>query len=175
MTSLDIAGTAQLGARLATALDLMNEAARSTANLDLPKLIAVVNSTSSTLQSLSQQDTTLFKWGCINDINALAATCRVVYEGILVLMTKKAKHSEEDHDIGQMTQEKVDHLFSCLKNKPTLSYDSREWLGPRLRHCEQELKHAKFELVLRLLLGEIAEFQLRFVVLPFRLTKLIIE
>ncbi|KAH7183426.1 uncharacterized protein B0J16DRAFT_345789 [Fusarium flagelliforme] len=162
MESLDIVGTAQLGARLATALDLMNEAMKSTLNLDLPKLVAVVNTTSSTLQSLSQQDTTLFTWACINDINALSATCRVIYEGILVLMTQRAKAlEEENHEIGQMTQEKIEHLFSCLKNKIPLTYNAREWLGPRLDLCKQELKHVKFELVLHLLLGNIAEFQSR--------------
>jgi len=171
MASLDIAGTAQLGARLATALDLMKEASNSCIKLDLTKLVALVSSTSSTLRNLSQQDTALFKWTCINDINALAATCRVIYEGILIIMTRMAKHLEEDnHEIGQMTQEKVDHLFSCLKNKSPLTYNAREWLGPRLKLCEQELKHVRFELILRFILGDIAEFQSRCVPLPFRLT-----
>ncbi|KAJ4138589.1 hypothetical protein NW768_002438 [Fusarium equiseti] len=160
MASLDIAGTGQLGARLATALDLIREASMSCSKLDLTKLVAVVNSTASTLQNLSRQDTRLFKSACIHDINALAATCRIIFEGILILMTKRAKHMEEEsHEIGQMTREKVEHLFSCMKNKSPLTYNAREWLGPRLKLCEQELKHVNFELVLRFLLGEIAEFQ----------------
>jgi hypothetical protein len=166
MAGLDIQGIAQLGPNLASSLDLHAEACYKARRNGLPKLVSLVHSTCSTLQKLhdlSQQGPKVFTGVCINDINALAATCDILYKGILILLVERSEYLERDNDIGHMTKERVEHLLCCLTKKTFSMAKTWEWLDPRLKICEQELTQVKFELMLRLLVVSIAQFQLRFV------------
>ncbi|CEI70600.1 hypothetical protein FVEN_g910 [Fusarium venenatum] len=163
MADLDILGIAQLGTKLSGALDLHAETCHQARTNGILKLVSLIHSTSSTLlkvHELSQQAPDAFTEVCIDDINGLAATCRVLFEGTLVLFTNRETHSEEDSQIGTMTQEQVESLLSSLAVKIYPGYKVWEWLGPRLKICHQELRQVKFELMLRFLLGSIAQFQL---------------
>lgn len=166
MADLDILGIAQLGTKLSSSLDLHVETCRKARTKGIPKLVSLVNSTSTTLQQvyeLSQQAHHAFSEVCINDINGLAATCRALYEGTLVLLVEREKHNDQDREIGNMKQEQVETLLSSLAAKTNPGYETWEWLEPRLKICQGELRRVKFELMLRFLLGSIAQFQLRFV------------
>ncbi|XEV07283.1 hypothetical protein FSHL1_012570 [Fusarium sambucinum] len=163
MADLDILCIAQLGTKLSGTLDLHAETCHQARTNDIPKLVSLINSTSATLQKaheLSQQAPDAFTDVCLSDINGLAATCRVLLEGILVLFVNREKHSEENNQVGNMTQEQVKTLLSSLSAKNYPGYKVWEWLGPRLKICHQELRQVKFELMLRFLLGSIAQFQL---------------
>ncbi|OBS23013.1 hypothetical protein FPOA_09332 [Fusarium poae] len=164
MEDPNILGIAQMGAKLSSALDLHGETCREARSNNIPNLVSLINSTSATLlkvHKLSQEAPDVFTEVCINDINGLAATCRVLYEGTLVILVHREKHNEEDKTIGSMKQEQFEILLSSLAAKTYSNYRVWEWLRPRLRICEQELRQAKFELMLRFLLGRIAQFQMR--------------
>ncbi|KAM0231299.1 hypothetical protein ACHAPO_008683 [Fusarium lateritium] len=163
MADPDILCIAQLGIKLSGALDLHAETCRQARTNGIPKLVYLINSTSATLlkvHELSQQARDAFTEVCLNDINGLAATCRILYEGILVLLVNGEKRNDEDKGIGTMTQDQVETLISSLAAKTYATYKVWDWLEPRLEVCQQELRHVKFELVLRFLLGSIAQFQL---------------
>ncbi|KAM0304159.1 hypothetical protein ACHAPM_002231 [Fusarium culmorum] len=59
-----------------------------------------------------------------------------------------------------MNNQQVKSLLSSLTNKSFSSYKIWEWLDPRLKICQQELQQVKYELMMRFLLGSIAQFQL---------------
>ncbi|GKU07243.1 unnamed protein product [Fusarium langsethiae] len=163
MADLNIPGIAQLGSNLSSSLDLQAETCRKARRNGFPKLVSLINSTSSTLQKiheLSQQSPDVFTQVCINDINGLASTCRVLYEGILFLLVNREENHEDGKEIGRMKQDQVESLLSSLMHKNFSGDKTWEWLDPRLEICQQELKQVKFELTLRFLLGSIAKFQL---------------
>jgi hypothetical protein len=166
MADLNISGIAQLGSNLSSSVDLQAETCRKARRNGFPKLVSLINSTSSTLQKvheLSQQSPDVFTQVCVNDINGLASTCRVLYEGILFLLVNRDENQEDGKEVGRMKQDQVESLLSSLMHKNFSGDKTWEWLDPRLEICQQELKQVKFELTLRFLLGSIAKFQLRFV------------
>lgn len=166
MADLNILDIAQLGANLSSSLDLQAETCRKSRTKGIPKLLSLVNSTSSTLRKfheLSHQAPDAFTEVCINDINGLATKCRVLYEGILVLLVNRDEQHDENKEIGRMNNEQVESLLSSLTNKSFSNYKIWEWLDPRLKICQQELQQVKYELMMRVLLGSIAQFQLRYV------------
>ncbi|PCD29945.1 hypothetical protein FGRA07_10559 [Fusarium graminearum] len=163
MADLNILDIAQLGANLSSSLDLQAETCRKSRTKGIPKLLSLVNSTSSTLRKLhelSHQAPDAFTEVCINDINGLATKCRVLYEGILVLLVNRDEQHDENKEIGRMNNEQVESLLSSLTNKSFSNYKIWEWLDPRLKICQQELQQVKYELMMRVLLGSIAQFQL---------------
>ncbi|RGP62624.1 hypothetical protein FSPOR_9203 [Fusarium sporotrichioides] len=163
MADLNMPGIAQLGSNLSSSLDLKAETCRRARRNGFPKLVSLINSTSSTLRKvheLTQQSPDVFTEVCINDIDSLGATCRVLYEGILFLLVHREENHEDGKEIGRMKQERVESDFSSLMNKDFSGFKIWEWLGPRLEICQQELRQVKLELTLRFLLGSIAKYQL---------------
>ncbi|KAF0634882.1 hypothetical protein FPSE5266_02398 [Fusarium pseudograminearum] len=162
MADLNILDIAQLGARLSSSLDLQTETYHEARQNGIPNLLSLIYSTSSTLRKLhelSQQTPDAFTEVCKNDINGLANACRVLYEGILVLLVHRDEQHDENKEIGRLSNERVECLLSSLTNKTFSNYKTWQWLSLRLKVCQQELRTVKFELTLRFLLGSIAQFQ----------------
>ncbi|QKD61674.2 uncharacterized protein FOBCDRAFT_286290 [Fusarium oxysporum Fo47] len=153
---------AQLGTSLASKLNLHSEGCRKSRQR-LPKLVSLVNSTASTIRQiheLVQQNDKIFTEACMKDINSLAAKCRAIYVGVLTLVAKKTQSVSGDKDAKTLSAEQVEELFACLANMSVWRTEAWNWLEPRLKICQQELKQVKFELVLRYLLGSIARLQM---------------
>ncbi|KAM0554853.1 hypothetical protein ACHAPJ_006588 [Fusarium lateritium] len=163
MTDKNTVTVDELGVKLASSLQVHSEACRK-ARRRLPKLVSLVNSTALTLRQireLIEQNQDVYKQACLSDIDSLTVKCRKIYEGILILMARRTQSVSGDEDITDMPVEKVDELLSCLANMSVWRTKSWNWLEPRLKICEQELKQIKFELVLRYLLGSIAQLQMQ--------------
>ncbi|EWZ80563.1 hypothetical protein FOCG_08112 [Fusarium oxysporum f. sp. radicis-lycopersici 26381] len=153
---------AQLGTSLASKLNLHSEGCHKSRQR-LPKLVSLVNSTASTIRQiheLVQQNDKIFTEACMKDINSLAAKCRAIYVGVLTLVAKKTQSVSGDKDAKTLSAEQVEELFACLANMSVWRTEAWNWLEPRLKICQQELKQVKFELVLRYLLGSIARLQM---------------
>ncbi|KAH7194396.1 hypothetical protein DER44DRAFT_677087 [Fusarium oxysporum] len=153
---------AQLGTSLASKLNLHSEGCRKSRQR-LPKLVSLVNSTASTIRQiheLVQQNDKIFTEACMKDINSLAAKCRAIYVGVLTLVAKKTQSVSGDKDAKTLSAEQVEELLACLANMSVWRTEAWNWLEPRLKICQQELKQVKFELVLRYLLGSIARLQM---------------
>jgi hypothetical protein len=158
--SLD--AVAQLGTSLASKLNLHSEGCRKSRQR-LPKLVSLVNSTASTIRQihdLVQQNDKVFTEACVKDINLFAAKCRAIYVGVLTLIAKKTQSVSGDKDIKAVSAEQIEELLACLANMSVWRTEAWNWLEPRFKICQQELKQVKFELVLRYLLGSIARLQM---------------
>ncbi|RGP78267.1 hypothetical protein FLONG3_3582 [Fusarium longipes] len=163
MAGIDVQRIAQLGADLGSSLDLHSETSSRAKRRGFPKLASLVNSTSFTLRKLRklfEQEPKTFTEACIDDIYALAHTCNILYRGILVLLVENPKDIEGYGNVGLMTSSRVKDLLSSLAKKSFLATETMKWLEPRLIICQQELKRVKFELMLRFLIGSIAQHQL---------------
>ncbi|KAG9501825.1 hypothetical protein J7337_007519 [Fusarium musae] len=158
--SLD--AVAQLGTSLASKLNLHSEGCRKSRQR-LPKLVSLINSTASTIRQihdLIQQNDKVFTEACVKDINLFAAKCRAIYVGVLTLIAKKTQSVSGDKDIKTVSAEQIEELLACLANMSVWRTEAWNWLEPRFKICQQELKQVKFELVLRYLLGSIARLQM---------------
>ncbi|RBQ79395.1 hypothetical protein FVER53590_12191 [Fusarium verticillioides] len=158
--SLD--AVAQLGTSLASKLNLHSEGCRKSRQR-LPKLVSLVNSTASTIRQihdLIQQNDKVFTEACVKDINLFAAKCRAIYVGVLTLIAKKTQSVSGDKDVKTVSAEQMEELLACLANMSVWRTEAWNWLEPRFKICQQELKQVKFELVLRYLLGSIARLQM---------------
>lgn len=160
----DISRIVQLGTNLSNSLDLHVESCRKARKEGLPRLVSLVNSTASTLgriHHLEKQIPNVFTDACMNDIQALSATCKIVYEGILLLLVKGERYNETGYKVGCMADETVESLMASLPYKGLSKDEAWEWVEPRLKICQQELTQLKLELMLRFLLGSIAHLQER--------------
>ncbi|KAF5549793.1 hypothetical protein FMEXI_4043 [Fusarium mexicanum] len=158
--SLD--AVAQLGTSLASKLNLHSEGCRKSRQR-LPELVSLVNSTASTIRQIDeliQKNDKIFTEACVKDINALAAKCRAIYVGVLALIAKKTQSVSGDKDAKALSAEQIEELLACLANMSVWRTEAWNWLQPRFKICQQELKQVKFELVLRYLLGSIARLQM---------------
>ncbi|UZP43140.1 hypothetical protein NXS19_010956 [Fusarium pseudograminearum] len=134
MADLNILDIAQLGARLSSSLDLQTETYHEARQNGIPNLLSLIYSTSSTLRKLhelSQQTPDAFTEVCKNDINGLANACRVLYEGILVLLVHRDEQHDENKEIGRLSNERVECLLSSLTNKTFSNYKTWQWLSLR--------------------------------------------
>ncbi|KAF4445463.1 hypothetical protein F53441_10805 [Fusarium austroafricanum] len=159
----DFNAVAQLGSKLASNLGIHSEGCHQSRRR-LPQLVSVLNSTSSTigkLDGLIQQNENVFTKQCIEDIDAITAKCKAIYVGILILVSKKTQSVSGDKDTVELSTEQIDNLMSSLANMSIWRTEAWQWLRPRLEICEQELTQLKFELVLRFLLGSIAQHQMQ--------------
>ncbi|KAF5607996.1 hypothetical protein FPANT_625 [Fusarium pseudoanthophilum] len=158
--SLD--AVAQLGTSLASKLNLHSEGCRKSRQR-LPKLVSLVNSTASTIRQINelmQKNEKVFTEACIKDIHSFAAKCKAIYVGVLTLIAKKTQSVSGDKDAKTLSAEQIEELLACLANMSVWRTEAWNWLEPRFKICQQELKQAKFELVLRYLLGSIARLQM---------------
>ncbi|KAF9779916.1 hypothetical protein IL306_001085 [Fusarium sp. DS 682] len=165
MADHDLGTVAQLGTNLASKLNLHSEGCRKSSQR-LPKLVSLINSTASTLRQLHdliQQNEKVFTEACMQDLNSLAAKCRVLYVGVLTLIARKTQSISGDKDSKTLSDEQIEKLLACLANMSVWRTEAWNWLEPRFKICRQELKQVKFELVLRYLLGSIARLQMELV------------
>ncbi|KAG4255891.1 hypothetical protein FPRO03_04839 [Fusarium proliferatum] len=162
MADHSLEAVAQLGTSLASKLNLHSEGCRKSRQR-LPKLVSLVNSTASTIRQihdLIQQNDKIFTEACVKDINSLAAKCRAIYVGVLTLIAKKTQSVSGYKDAKTLSAEQIGELLACLANMSVWRTEAWNWLEPRFKICQQELKQVKFELVLRYLLGSIARLQM---------------
>ncbi|KAF5649098.1 uncharacterized protein FTJAE_1094 [Fusarium tjaetaba] len=158
--SLD--AVAQLGMSLASRLNLHSEGCRKSRQR-LPKLVSLVNSTASTIRQiheLMQQNDKIFTEACVKDIKSFVAKCKAIYIGVLTLIAKKTQSVSGDKDAKTLSAEQIEELLTCPANMSVWRTEAWNWLEPRFKICQQELKQVKFELVLRYLLGSIARLQM---------------
>ncbi|KIL94129.1 hypothetical protein FAVG1_02691 [Fusarium avenaceum] len=162
MDANDIGSVAKLGAGLSSCLVIHSEVDRKPRRL-LPKLVAVVNSTALTLgkiHHLIQGNSQVFTEAGMNDIESLTTTCRKIYTGIIIMLVWQTRSVKKDKDITSLLEEQAETLLSYITNNAICSYDSWNWLELRLRYCQHLLTQLKFELLMRYLLGSIANHQL---------------
>ncbi|KAF4341491.1 hypothetical protein FBEOM_4536 [Fusarium beomiforme] len=163
MADHNLGDVAQLGTDLASKLNLHSEGCRKSRR-QLPNLISLINSTASTLgqlHDLIQENNKIFTEHCMQDLDSLAAKCRVLYVGVLTLVARKTQSVTGDKNAKTLSDEQINNLLACLANMSVWRTKAWEWLEPRLKICRQELKQVKYELVLRYLLGSIARLQLQ--------------
>ncbi|KAH6954637.1 hypothetical protein DER45DRAFT_570791 [Fusarium avenaceum] len=162
MDANDIGSVAKLGVGLSSCLVIHSEVDRMPRRL-LPKLVAVVNSTASTLgkiHDLIQGNSQVFTEAGMNDIESLTTTCRKIYTGIIIMLVRQTRSVKRDKDTSSLLEEQAETLLAYVTNNAICSYDSWNWLELRLRYCQHLLTQLKFELMMRYLLGSIANHQL---------------
>ncbi|KAM0233536.1 hypothetical protein ACHAP5_010412 [Fusarium lateritium] len=162
MDANDIGSVARLGLSLASCLEFHSEDNRKPRRL-LPKLVAVVNSTALTLgkiQHLIQENGQVFTEAGVNDIESLTTTCGKIYNGILIMLVQHTRSIKKDKDTTSLSKEQAETLLACITNTTIWSYESWDWLELRLKYCQHLLTQVKFELMMRYLMGCIANHQL---------------
>lgn len=162
MDTNDIGSVAKLGVSLGSCLELHSESGFKSRQL-LPKLVAVVNSTALTLgkiQHLIQENGQVFTEAGVNDIESLTTTCRKIYNGILIMLVQHTRSVKGDKDVTRLSEGQAETLLACVTYTAIWSHKSWDWLELRLKYCQHLLTQVKFELMIRYLLGCIANHQL---------------
>jgi hypothetical protein len=162
MDTNNIASVVKLGVSLASCLELHSEGDYESHRL-LPKILKVVNSTVLTLgkiQHLIQENGQVFTEAGVHDIEILATTCRKIYNSILIMLIQHASSVKRDEDLTNLSEEQAETLLACITNTAIFSHTSWGWLELRLKYCRHLLTQVKFELMMRYLLGCIANHQL---------------
>ncbi|RKL00225.1 hypothetical protein BFJ71_g5713 [Fusarium oxysporum] len=154
---------AKLGLSLASSLQVHSEANRR-ARQGLPKLINLINSTALTLtkvDDLIQENADAFTKLCLEDITRLTATCEKIYIGILIMLVRQTESVVGDKEINEIPREETGKYLYCIAHTNVWRYESWELLELQLRYFRHRLTQNKFELMLRYLLGSIAQYQMR--------------
>ncbi|PNP61403.1 hypothetical protein FNYG_13886 [Fusarium nygamai] len=161
MAHNEIEPVAKLGLSLASSLQVHSEANRR-ARQRLPKLISLVNSTALTLIKVDDviQENALTKL-CFEDITRLSATCEKIYIGILIMLVRQTENFVGDKELNEIPREETGKYLQCIAQTGVLSYESWKQLEVQLRYFRHWLTQIKFELMLRYLLGSIAQHQMR--------------
>ncbi|EXK82040.1 hypothetical protein FOQG_13557 [Fusarium oxysporum f. sp. raphani 54005] len=163
MTHNDIEPVAKLGLSLASSLQVHSEANRR-ARQRLPKLINLINSTALTLTKvdlLIQENADALTKLCLEDIASLTATCEKIYIGILIMLVRQTENVVGDKEINEIPREETGKYLYCIAHTNVWRLESWEWLEVQLRYFRHRLTQIKFELMLRYLLGSIAQHQMR--------------
>ncbi|KAF4435174.1 hypothetical protein FACUT_7362 [Fusarium acutatum] len=163
MAHNDIEPVAKLGLSLASSLQVHSEANRR-ARQRLPKLINLINSTALTLikvDDVIQENADAFTKLCLEDINSLAATCEKIYIGILIILVRQTENVVGDKEINEIPREETGKYLHCVAHTSVWRYESWELLEVQLRYFRHRLTQIKFELMLRYLLGSVAQHQMR--------------
>ncbi|CVK98823.1 uncharacterized protein FMAN_08417 [Fusarium mangiferae] len=163
MAHNDIEPVAKLGLNLASSLQIESEA-NHRAQLVLPKLINLINSTALTLtkiDNLIQESADALTTLCLEDITGLTATCEKIYTGILIMLVRKTESIVGDKEINKISREETGKYLDCVAHTSVWSDESWERLELELRYFRHRLTQIKFELMLRYLLGTIAQGQMR--------------
>src|SRR6478735_10442133 len=154
---------AKLGLSLASSLQVHSEANRR-ARQSLPKLINLINSTALTLTKvdlLIQENADAFTKLCLEDIASLIATCEKIYIGILIMLVRQTENVVGDKEINEIQREETGKYLYCIAHTNVWRLESWELLELQLRYFRHRLTQNKFELMLRYLLGSIAQYQMR--------------
>ncbi|KAF4499318.1 hypothetical protein FAGAP_4523 [Fusarium agapanthi] len=163
MAHNDIEPVAKLGLSLASSLQVHSEANRR-ARQRLPKLINLINSTALTLikvDDLIQENADALTKPCLEDISSLTATCEKIYIGILIMLVRQTENFVGDKDINEIPREETEKYLHCVAHTHVWRYQSWESLEVQLRYFRHRLTQIKLELMLRYLLGSIAQYQIR--------------
>ncbi|KAF5661369.1 hypothetical protein FCIRC_11848 [Fusarium circinatum] len=163
MARNDIAPVAKLGLSLASSLQVHSEANRR-AGQRLPQLINLINSTALALtkvNDLIQENADALTKPCLEDISSLAALCEKIYIGILIILVRQTESVVGDKEINEITREETGKYLDCIAYTNVSGYESWETLELQLRYFRHRLTQIKFELMLRYLLGSIAQHQMR--------------
>ncbi|KAF5976237.1 hypothetical protein FBULB1_7012 [Fusarium bulbicola] len=163
MAHNDIEPVAKLGLSLASSLQVQSEANRR-ARQRLPKLINLINSTALTLtkvDDLIQENPDAFTRPCLEDITCLTATCEKIYVGILIMLVRQTENMVGDKYINEIPREETGKYLQCIAHTTVWRYESWELLEVQLKYFRHRLTQIKFELMLRYLLGSIAQYQIR--------------
>lgn len=161
MAKNDIELVAKLGLSLASSLQVHSEANRR-ARQRLPKLINLINSTALTLIKVDDviQENALTKL-CLEDITRLTATCEKIYIGILIMLVRQTESFVGDKEINEIPREETGKYLQSIAHTSVWLYESWESLEVQLRYFRYRLTQIKLELMLRYLLGSIAQHQMR--------------
>lgn len=161
MAHNDIEPVAKLGLSLASSLQVHSEANRR-ARQTLPKLINLINSTALTLIKVHDviQAKALTKL-CLEDVTRLTATCEKIYIGILIMLVRQTESIAGDKEINEIPREETGKYLQCIAHTGVWRYESWERLEIQLRYFRHWLTQIKLELMLRYLLGSIAQHQMR--------------
>lgn len=161
MAPNDIEPVAKLGLSLASSLQVHSEANRR-ARQTLPKLINLINSTALTLIKVDDmiQENALTKL-CLEDVAGLTATCEKIYIGILIMLVRQTENFVGDKEINEIPREETGKYLQCIAHTGVWRYESWERLELQLRYFRHRLTQIKLELMLRYLLGSIAQHQMR--------------
>ncbi|KAM0279279.1 hypothetical protein ACHAO9_011781 [Fusarium lateritium] len=162
MNANDIGSVARLGLSLASCLEFHHEGYHKSCRV-LPKLIAVVNSTALTLgkiQHLIQKNGQVFTEAGVNEIESLTTTCGKIYNGILIMLVQHTRSVKGDKDVTSLSEEQAETILAGFTNTTIWSDESWDWLQLRLKYCHHLLTQVKFELMMRYLMGCIANHQL---------------
>ncbi|RKL37938.1 hypothetical protein BFJ72_g7398 [Fusarium proliferatum] len=163
MAHNDIEPVAKLGLNLASSLQIESEA-NHRAQLVLPKLINLINSTALTLtkiDNLIQESADALTTLCLEDIAGLTATCEKIYTGILIMLVRQTESIVGDKEIKEISREETGKYLDCIAHTSVWSDEAWERLELQLRYFRHRLTQIKFELMLRYLLGTIAQGQMR--------------
>ncbi|KAG5746421.1 hypothetical protein H9Q70_010890 [Fusarium xylarioides] len=163
MAHNDIEPVAKLGLSLASSLQIHSEANRR-ARERLPKLINLINSTALTLikvDDLIQENADVFTKPCLVDLTSLTATCEKIYIGILIMLVRQTESVVGDKEINEIPREATGKYLHCIAHTSVCGYESWECLEVQFRYFRHQLTQIKFELMLRYLLGSIAQQQMR--------------
>ncbi|KAF4461873.1 hypothetical protein FALBO_11318, partial [Fusarium albosuccineum] len=142
--------------------------AYSGARSRLPKIVAVISSTATSLRQIHrllehsrEVEEPIFKEVCLQDVDQLAARCKKIYVTIVSLFTQASESYRNGEDITELSTEDFKHFSLNIAKLGVWRDDRWRWLQPRLQLCQEELKQVKFGVVSRLLLGSVAQFQLQ--------------
>ncbi|SCV34340.1 uncharacterized protein FFB14_04821 [Fusarium fujikuroi] len=163
MAHNDVEPVAKLGLNLASSLQIESEA-NHRAQLVLPKLINLINSTALTLtkiDNLIQESADALTTLCLEDVAGLTATCEKIYTGILIMLVRQTESIVGDKEINKISREETGKYLDCIAHTSVWSDESWERLELELRYFRHRLTQIKFELMLRYLLGTIAQGQMR--------------
>ncbi|CCT69517.1 uncharacterized protein FFUJ_05409 [Fusarium fujikuroi IMI 58289] len=161
MAHNDIEPVAKLGLSLASSLQVHSEANRR-ARQRLPKLINLINSTALTLIKVDDviQENALTKL-CLEDVTRLTATCEKVYIGILIMLVRQTESFVGDKEINEIPREETGKYLQSIAHINVWRYESWESLEVQLGYFRYRLTQIKLELMLRYLLGSVAQHQMR--------------
>ncbi|KAF5707190.1 hypothetical protein FMUND_11244 [Fusarium mundagurra] len=161
MAHNDIEPVAKLGLSLASSLQIHSEANRR-AQQFLPKLINLINSTALTLIKVDDLiEENAFRKPCLEDISSLTATCEKIYIGILIMLVRQTESVVGDKELNDISREETAKYLDCIAHISVCGYKSWEDLEVQFRYFRHRLTQIKFELMLRYLLGSIAQHQMR--------------
>ncbi|KAF5548917.1 hypothetical protein FMEXI_4588 [Fusarium mexicanum] len=163
MAHNDIEPVAKLGLSLASSLQVHSEANRR-ARQRLPQLINLINSTALTLtkvNDLIQENADALTKPCLEDISSLTALCEKIYIGILIILVRQTDSVIGDKEVNEIPREETGKYLDCIAHTNVSRYESWETLDLQLRYFRHRLTQVKFELMLRYLLGSIAQHQMR--------------
>ncbi|KAF5585030.1 hypothetical protein FPCIR_8463 [Fusarium pseudocircinatum] len=163
MAHNDIEPIAKLGLRLASSLQVHSEANRR-AGQRLPQLINLINQTALTLTKINdliQENGDALTKPCLEDISSLTALCEKIYIGILIILVRQTESVVGDKELNEIPREDTGKYLDCIAHTNVSRYESWEALELQLRYFRHRLTQVKFELMLRYLLGSIAQHQMR--------------